>query len=161
MADTFTVERSTTINAAPEKVYPLIADFHRWPEWSPWEEIDPNMERVYNGAESGEGAIYEWSGNRKAGEGRMEITEAEEPKKVAIQLEFLKPFKSTNSTEFTLSGSGQSTEVDWVMTGPKTLFTKIMGIFKSMDKMIGPDFEKGLANMKQAAEGTGQSEGEG
>ena len=157
--DTFTVERSTTINASPERVYPLLADFHHWPKWSPWEALDPNMQRIYNGAESGEGAIYEWEGNRKAGEGRMEITEADEPSKVKIQLDFVKPFKSSNTTTFELSGSGDSTDVHWSMVGPKTFMTKVMGIFKSMDKMIGPDFEKGLANLKDVAEGKGEVEG--
>jgi uncharacterized protein YndB with AHSA1/START domain len=150
--DTFTVERKATVAAPPDKVYALLSDFHRWPDWSPWEGLDPEMDRIFNGSESGVGALYEWSGNRKAGEGRMEITEAEEPSKVVIKLEFIKPFKSTNKTTFSLAGSGDSTDVTWTMVGPKTLVTKIMGIFKSMDKMIGPDFEKGLANLKDVAE---------
>lgn len=151
-ANTYRVERSTTIEADPEVVYGLLADFHRWPEWSPWEEIDPAMTRTYSGPESGLGATYGWQGNRKAGEGRMEIVEADEPDGLTIKLDFLKPFKAQNTTRFALAAMGDGTDVTWTMVGAKTLMTKVMGIFKSMDKMIGPDFEKGLAKLKGAAE---------
>lgn len=152
MADTFTVVRSTTINAPAAQIHPLINDFHRWSEWSPWEGIDPSMERTYSGADSGPGARYEWSGNRKAGRGTMTITDAEAPTSVTIDLAFLKPFKAENVITFSLAENGESTEVTWSMTGPMTLITKVMGVFVKMDKMVGPDFEKGLSQLKAAAE---------
>jgi hypothetical protein len=154
MADTYTVERSALIEATPEQVYPKIADFHEWQAWSPWEGMDPDQQRTYSGADSGSGAVYSWSGNRKVGEGRMEITHANEASRVEIALDFIKPFKSSNTTSFSLQPEGAGTRVDWSMTGPKTLMTKVMGIFKSMDKMIGPDFERGLAQLKSQVEQT-------
>ncbi len=147
MGDTYTVERSTTIAAPPEAVYAAIIDFHEWPAWSPWEELDPRMHRTYSGEASGVGSVYEWKGNRKAGEGRMEITEAEAPSRIRVTVEFLKPFKSSSVSTFTLVPVDGGTEVTWTMVGPKTFMTKVMGIFKSMDAMIGKDFEKGLARL--------------
>ncbi len=152
MTDTYTVERSTAINAPAGRVYAQIVDFHRWTGWSPWEDLDPNLTRTYSGSESGPGTVYEWSGNRKAGTGRMEITSATEPTEVVIALEFLKPFKSSSVTAFGIIPEGNSTLVTWTMTGPKTLATKVMGLFTNMDKMIGPDFEKGLDRLKALAE---------
>jgi uncharacterized protein YndB with AHSA1/START domain len=152
-SNTYTVERSATIAAEPERIYSRIADFHQWMDWSPWEDLDPDQERTFSGAESGPGAKYAWSGNRKAGRGRMEITSAQQPTDVQIALEFEKPFKSSNTIEFLLSPEAAGrTKVRWKMTGPKTLATKVMGLFTSMDKMIGPDFEKGLARLKDAVE---------
>lgn len=151
--DTYTVERRSTIEAPAATIYPLLANFHEWGVWSPWEELDPDMQRTFSGAESGQGAVYEWSGNRKAGAGRMEITDADEPSVVTIDLQFLKPFKAHNTTTFTLTEEGGTTAVSWTMTGAKTFMTKVMGIFRSMDAMIGPDFEKGLAKLKAATEG--------
>lgn len=148
MADTFTVERSTTIPAAPSAVYAVLVDFHQWEHWSPWEDLDPEMAKTFSGAESGVGAVYEWEGNRKAGAGRMEITKAEPDREVEIDLRFLKPFKSENTTTFRLEPEGEGTTVTWSMVGPNTFMTKVMGIFKSMDKMVGPDFEKGLARLE-------------
>jgi uncharacterized protein YndB with AHSA1/START domain len=152
MADTYTVERTAIINAPPDLVYAQIANFHRWPAWSPWEGLDPAMRRTYSGPDLGAGATYAWSGNRKAGEGRMEITEAVEASGVKIALDFLKPFKSSSITAFHLSPEGENTRVTWTMTGSKTLMIRAMGLFKSMDKMIGPDFEKGLDGLKAVAE---------
>ncbi len=140
------------IKAPAEAIYAHVVDLHRWPSWSPWDDLDPNLQRTYSGPESGTGATYVWSGNRKAGEGRMEITEAIEPSRVAIALEFLKPFKSSSTTTFDLTLKGDATEVVWTMSGPKTLMTKIMGVFKSMDKMIGPDFERGLNRLATVTE---------
>ncbi|HYF44613.1 MAG TPA: SRPBCC family protein [Acidimicrobiales bacterium] len=148
MADaTFTVERSARVGAPPERVYAAIADFHDWRNWSPWEDVDPDLQRAYSGADEGIGAVYEWKGNRKAGEGRMEITEAEAPSRVRIALDFLKPFRSSNVTTFYLNPADGGTEVRWTMVGPKTLGTRIMGIFKSMDSLVGKDFEKGLRQL--------------
>lgn len=152
MSDTFTVERSTTINAAPGDVYPHVSDFKKWAEWSPWDDMDPNMDKRYSGPEQGTGAKYAWKGNRKVGEGRMEITDTTEPSRVEIGLEFIKPFKSRNRTVFSMEPAGDSTTVTWTMTGRKTFLTKVMGIFKSMDSMVGPDFEKGLSRLKTAVE---------
>ena len=155
MADTYTVERSATVSAPAERIYEQIVDFHRWPGWSPWEDIDPAMSRDYSGAERGEGAAYAWAGNRKAGEGRMEIVRAVDAERVDIDLQFVKPFRARNDTSFVLSPQADgSTLVQWTMTGRKTVATKVMGLFSSMDKMIGPDFEKGLARLKQATEGS-------
>jgi len=150
--DTFSVERTATINAPPEKIFPLIADFHQWQTWSPWEKIDPTMVRTFSGAPSGHGAVYAWEGQGKAGAGRMEITSASAPSKVEIKLDFIKPFESSNVVDFTLEPEGDATKVTWSMTGPSAFITKIMCVFVSMDKMIGPDFERGLANLKAAAE---------
>jgi hypothetical protein len=143
MGDTFTVERSKVVSAPPDRVHDAIADFHRWEQWSPWHDIDPEMTTSYSGAESGVGAVYEWSGNRKAGQGRMEIT-GNTPQEVTVDLRFLKPFKAENTTTFRLAPEGDGTRVTWTMVGPRTFMTKVMGIFKSMDAMVGPDFEKGL-----------------
>lgn len=152
MADTYTVKRSATIGAAPSDVYAHIIDFHKWEAWSPWDEMDPSMDKTYSGADAGPGSSYSWSGNRKVGQGSMGITDATEASEVKIDLEFLKPFKASNKTVFSLEPSGDGTTVTWAMTGNKTLMTRVMGIFKSMDAMVGPDFEKGLARLKKVAE---------
>ena len=147
----FEVERETNISASRAAVYALLADFHRWREWSPWEDLDPDLRRTYSGPDAGTGAVYEWSGNRKAGAGRMEITDAVEPSKVQIALQFIKPFKSSNTTTFELVERDGDTHVSWRMVGPKTFMTRVMGIFTSMDKVVGKDFEKGLTRLKEAA----------
>ena len=152
MSDTYTVERSTTIDAEPAHIYAQVVDFHRWTAWSPWEDLDPEMQRSYTGPEQGVGATYSWTGNRKAGAGRMEIVEAEEPSTVAVALSFVKPFKSTSRTVFSFVPTDSGTTVTWTMTGPSTLMTKVMGIFTSMDKLVGPDFEKGLARLRAVSE---------
>ena len=150
--NSFLVQRSTRINAPPQAVWPLLTDFHRWPEWSPWEKLDPAMQRTHSGNAQGVGAIYEWNGNNKVGAGRMEITNAEAHSKVNMKLDFLRPFKSSNVAEYTLANQGGATEVTWTMSGPATFITKLMGVFVSMDKMVGKDFEEGLAKMKTVAE---------
>jgi len=148
---TFTVERSASIAAPPQTVYDLLVDFHKWPQWSPWEELDPGMERTHSGAEAGAGAKYAWSGNRKAGQGDMTITDAQAPSKVQIALNFVKPFKSSNTTMFTLTPEAEGTKVLWSMIGPRPLMMRIFGFVFNMDKMVGKDFEKGLAKLQQAA----------
>ena len=150
--DTFRVERSTSIKAPPEKIFPLINDFHKWDAWSPWEKMDPAMKRTYSGAASGKGAAYAWEGNSKVGQGRMEIVDTSPPSKIRIKLDFLKPFEGHNFAEFTLEPKGDSTNVTWVMDGPTNYITKVISIFVSMDSMIGKEFETGLANMKAIAE---------
>ena len=147
----FEVTREANIPASRGAVYAYLVDFHRWREWSPWEDLDPNLSRTYSGPDAGTGAVYEWSGNKKAGTGRMEITDAVEPSKVQIALQFLKPFKSSNTTTFELVERDGSTHVTWRMVGPKTFMTRVMGIFTSMDKVVGKDFEKGLSRLSAAA----------
>jgi uncharacterized protein YndB with AHSA1/START domain len=149
---TFTVQRCIAIAAPTERVYDAIVDFHRWTDWSPWEGIDPNMQRRYSGPDAGVGATYEWEGSRKVGKGRMEIVDTTAPGSVDIKLDFLKPFKSHSQTRFALAPEGDTTKVTWTMKGPKTFATKVMGIFTSMDKLVGKDFEKGLAQLKTVAE---------
>ena len=148
---TYHVERSTTIAAAPEKINPLIVNFHNWDQWSPWAKLDPNMRVTYSGAPEGQGAIYEWAGNSKVGKGRMEILAAE-PTVTSIQLDFLSPFASRNRSNFVLQPQGPTTQVTWSIDGPNTFMTKLMGVFVSMDKVIGKDFETGLSQLKSAAE---------
>ncbi len=150
--DSFRVERTTTIKAPPEKIYALIDDFHRWDAWSPWEKLDPAMKKTFSGAASGKGAAYAWQGDNKVGEGRMEIADSTPSSKVVIKLDFIKPFEGHDITEFSLEPKGDTTNVSWVMSGPVPYFAKVMGIFASMDSMIGKDFEKGLANLKAVAE---------
>jgi Polyketide cyclase / dehydrase and lipid transport len=151
MGDTYEVVRTRTIDAPTAVIHDLITDFQEWRRWSPWEDLDPDLQRTYSGAERGVGSVYEWSGNRKAGQGRMEVT-GDEPLEVVVAVTFLKPFKSASTATFTLAPAGAGTEVTWTMVGPKTIATRVMGLFTSMDKMIGPDFEKGLTRLKAAAE---------
>lgn len=148
---TFRIERSTAIDAAPANILSLINDFREWRKWSPWEKLDPNLKRTYSGAERGAGAVYAWQGNNKAGEGRMEILETT-PERVTIKLDFLKPFKASNTAEFTLAPSGAGTGLNWAMYGSQPFLVKLMSIFFDMEKMVGPDFERGLADIKSVAE---------
>ena len=148
--DTFRVERSARIDATPDKVFAFLNDFREWPKWSPWEELDPAMNRTHSGATSGKGAIYEWNGNKKVGQGRMEITESVPSQKLALKLDFIKPFEAHNVTEFTLTPQGAGTDLNWAMIGSKPYMMKIMGLFMNLDNMVGRDFEKGLAKLKTA-----------
>jgi hypothetical protein len=140
------------VHAAPGRVFAEVEDFHRWPAWSPWEDLDPEVRRTYSGADKGVGAVYSWTGNRKAGEGRMEITRTDEAARVLVDLQFLKPFKSTSVTTFTFAPEGDGTRVTWTMAGPQTLSVKVMGLFTSMDKLVGKDFEKGLQRLRTVVE---------
>ena len=150
-SDTFSVVRATSMKAPPEKILPHIADFQAWRAWSPWERLDPALKRSYSGAPSGKGAVYEWEGNSKAGRGRMEITDVA-PGMIVIKLDFLKPFEAHNTAEFTLEPRGDSTNVIWNMHGPSPFVIKVMGVFMNMDRMVGRDFERGLADLKAVAE---------
>ena len=149
--DSFSVERRIVIQAAPDKIHALIADFHRWPDWSPWEKLDPAMKRTFSGTAAGVGAVYGWQGNSEVGSGRMEV-KLTTPDKVSIQLDFIEPFEGHNTADFFLAPKDGGTEVRWVMFGPAPFVTKLMGIFVSMDAMIGKDFEKGLSQLKADAE---------
>ena len=150
--DAFRVQRQVSIKAPPEKIFPLINDFHQWGAWSPYEKLDPAMKRTYSGAGLGKGAVYAWDGSGKAGAGRMEIQESSPSSRVAIQLDFTKPFEARNTAEFTLQHQGDATTVTWAMYGPSPYIAKLMGVFFSMDTMIGKDFEAGLANLKSTSE---------
>ena len=146
----FRITRSRTVAAPPDLVYGYVSDFHHWPEWSPWEKLDANMKKEISGATAGPGATYYWSGNNDVGEGRMTITDAQPPKSVTIRLEFLKPFAATNTTLFDFAPRGTGTNVTWTMTGHNNFVSKAFCLFMDMDKMVGGDFEKGLANLDQA-----------
>ena len=148
---TFHVERSISISAPPEAAFAQVNDFHAWHAWSPWEKMDPAMKRTFDGAPAGVGAKYAWVGNNDVGEGRMTIEESS-PTKIAIKLEFLKPFEATNTATFTFTKTGEGTKTTWAMDGNNNFFSKAMSLVMNMDKMIGPDFERGLAGIKTAAE---------
>lgn len=148
----FKVERSTTINAPPATVYGHVNDFHKWQAWSPWEKMDPAMTRTISGPESGTGAKYHWVGNNKVGEGSMEITESKPAELVKIKLDFIKPMAATSDTVFTFTPEGSGTKVTWTMSGKNNFMAKAFSLVMNMDKMVGGDFEKGLAQMKAVSE---------
>ena len=150
--NTFRVERSLRINAAPEKIFTLIENFHEWPKWSPYEKMDPAMKRTYDGPDHGVGAIYAWDGNAQAGSGRMEILEAAPSSLVRIKLDFSKPFEAHNTAEFALRAEGSGAYVTWAMYGPQAFMNKAMSLVMSMDKLVGGQFEEGLANLKRVSE---------
>jgi Polyketide cyclase / dehydrase and lipid transport len=150
--DTFRVQRTTVIKAAPEKIFPFVNDFHTWVAWSPWEKMDPAMKRTLGGAASGKGAVYEWDGDGKVGAGRMEIVESAAPSTIVIKLDFIKPFEGHDIARFTMQPQGDSTTVTWSMEGPAPFITKVFQVFCDMDSMIGKDFEVGLASLKAIAE---------
>ena len=148
----YEVNRSTTIDADPARVHALVNSFHEWQKWSPWEGLDPNLQRTYSGPDSGVGAHYAWKGNRKAGEGNMVIT-AEAPLEVDVKLDFLKPFSASNLVQFILVPEGTgATKVEWRMEGEQKGVWGLAGRFMNMDKLVGKDFEKGLAQLKSVAE---------
>ncbi|WP_063051618.1 SRPBCC family protein [Nocardia arthritidis] len=146
----FEVVRSAVVTAEPARVHKLINDFHKWVEWSPWEDLDPQLQRSYSGADTGVGARYAWSGNRKAGAGSMEIIGSTD-REIGVRLDFLKPMKATNMVTFILDPVETGTEVTWRMTGRQTGLMGFLGKFIPMDKFVGRDFEKGLARLQQAA----------
>lgn len=150
--DSFSVERRIAIKAPPEKIMALIGDFRNWKQWSPWEHLDPGMQRTYSGPASGKGAVYEWAGNADVGRGRMEITDYAAPSTAVIRLEFKEPVAMTNTTTFTLTPRGDSTDVAWTMNGPMLFISKVMSVFTSMDTLVGRDFERGLVKLRTAAE---------
>jgi hypothetical protein len=150
--DTFRVQRSASIKASPEPIFPVINDFRRWGSWSPYETKDPAMKRTYSGTASGKGSVYEWDGDRNVGKGRMEIAESSAPSRVSITLDFITPFEAHNVAEFTLEGKGDSTNVTWAMQGPLPYSAKVIHLFFDMDNMVGKDFEAGLANLKAISE---------
>lgn len=148
----YRVERSVTVTAPPAIVFDFVNDFHKWSSWSPWEKLDPGMQRTFDGAPAGSGAIYNWTGNDKVGAGRMTITESKPGERVVIKLEFIKPWESSSTTTFTFSPQGDTTKVTWAMEGANDLKGKAFALFMNMDDMIGKDFDKGLSELKSQSE---------
>jgi uncharacterized protein YndB with AHSA1/START domain len=150
--DAFSIQRTASIKAPPEKIFPYVNDLNNWVQWSPFEKLDPAMKRKVSGAPAGKGAVYEWDGNSKAGQGRMEIVESSPASKVGIKLDFIRPFEGHNTATFALQPQGDSTSVTWSMNGPAPFISKVMQVFCDMDAIIGKDFEEGLAKLKGLAE---------
>jgi uncharacterized protein YndB with AHSA1/START domain len=150
--DVFQVRRTATVQAPPEKIFPLINDFKSWTAWSPYEKKDPAMKRTYGATTAGKGATYAWDGDKNVGSGSMEIMDAPAPSRVTIKLDFKRPFEAHNVADFTLVPVEGGTNVSWSMSGPTPFFGKILHVFVDMDKMVGRDFETGLANIKAVAE---------
>ena len=148
----FRVTRTATIAAPAPAVFAQVNDFHNWPAWNPWGKIDPKMTQRYEGAASGVGAIYNWAGNNDVGEGRMTLTESRPSDLIRIKLEFMKPFAATSEAEFSFKPQGDQTAVTWSMTGKNNFMAKAIHLVMNMDKMIGGQFEKGLADMKSVVE---------
>ncbi len=150
--DTFRIERSIAISAPPEKIFAIIDDFNNFPAWSPWQKLDPAMKVVNSGAPRGKGAVSQWDGNDKVGAGRTEIIESVAPSRISMRLDMIRPFPASNLVDYTLEPKGGSTQVTWAMHGPQPLLAKVMGVFIDCEKMVGKDFEEGLANLKALAE---------
>jgi hypothetical protein len=150
--DTFRVQRSVRIKAAPAKIFTFVNDFHNWAAWSPYEKLDPAMKRTFSGTPSGVGTIYAWEGNNKVGAGRMEIAESTPSSRISIKLDFLKPFEGHNTAEYLFVSQGDETEVTWAMYGPAPFYSKLMQVFCNLDNLIGRDFEAGLANLKAVSD---------
>jgi uncharacterized protein YndB with AHSA1/START domain len=153
----FRVVRARSLGAPPEVVHAYVNDFHKWPEWSPWEKLDPTMKKEFSGAPSGPGASYYWTGNDKVGEGRMTITDSRPPQSVTLRLEFLRPWKAVNTTQFDLAPSGSGTNVTWAMTGKNNFMAKAFGVFMPLDKLVGADFERGLASLDAVTSGSAKT----
>ena len=157
----FHIERSIAIAAPPETVYAEVNDFHAWPAWSPWEKLDPQMKKTFDGAASGAGAVYSWVGNDKVGEGRMTIEKSVRPSAIAIKLEFIKPFAATNEATFTFAPAADGTKATWAMDGENNFGMKAASLFMNMDKLVGGDLERGLAALKTVAESAPKENAEG
>lgn len=150
--DSFRVQRSIDINAPAEAIFPLINDYKHWSSWSPYEKVDPAMQRTFSGAASGKGSVYEWNGNKNVGHGRMEIMDTVPASKIVIRLDFFSPFEAHNTAEFTMQPKGATTNVTWAMHGPAPFMTKLIHMFINMDRMCGDQFQQGLSSMKAVAE---------
>ena len=149
--DSFRVQRAVLVNAPPDTVFPLLNDIKAWTVWSPYEKKDPAMKRTYGAVTAGKGATYAWDGDKNVGQGSIEIVESG-PRKILLKLDFVKPFEAHNMGEFLLEPKGNSTSVTWATYGPSPYISKVIGTFMNIDDMIGRDFEKGLADLKAAAE---------
>lgn len=151
--DAFTIARSATVNAPPEKVHALINDLRAFNTWNPFDKKDPNIRGTYKGPAAGPGAHYAFQGNKEVGSGSLEIVQSE-PQRVTMRLDMLEPFEAHNTVQFSLARRGNATEVTWVMDGRTPYLAKIMHIFFDVDRMVGGEFEKGLADLKSRAERT-------
>ena len=152
----FAVSRSTLVSAPPAAIFPEVNDLHRWGAWSPYEKLDPGMQRTFEGAPAGVGAVYAWAGNSQAGTGRMTVTESRPGELVGIKLEFFKPMEGVAQAKFTFQPEGSQTRVTWAMTGTNGYLGKIFCLFMNMDKLVGGQFEEGLGNLKKLAEKGGK-----
>lgn len=155
--DRFTISRSIEIQSPPSKPFGLVNDFHQWQQWSPFEKLDPNVKRTFEGADAGEGAVYKWEGNSDAGQGKMTINESKPDEKVLIQLDFIQPMEATAEARFDFvpagdKAAGDRTKVTWTMSGENSFVGKAMGLLVNMDKMIGKSFEEGLGKLKEVSE---------
>lgn len=148
----FRVERSLVVRESPEALFGMVADFHRWADWSPWARLDPAMQATYGGVPGEVGATYHWKGNDTVGEGRMTVVEVHPPRQVRLRLEFLAPWRSTSETVFDLYPETGGTRVVWIMRGDLDFMGKAMCLVMDMDRVVGPDFERGLAALKKGAE---------
>jgi hypothetical protein len=148
----FRITRSATMAAPASAVFAQVNDFHNWVAWSPWEKLDPTLQRNYQGESAGTGAVYSWVGNKQVGEGRMTITESRPDEFIRLKLEFLKPFVATNTTEFTFQPQGNATLMTWDMTGKNNCIFKAFSLLFNMQKIVGKQFEQGLSNLKQVVE---------
>ena len=148
----FRVVRQAKFAAPAPLVFEQVNDLHKWNAWSPWAKLDPNMKETFSGPRSGEGAAQAWEGNSQVGAGKMTITESQPAQLVRFRLDFLKPFAATNTAEFTFEPLGNETVVTWSMEGEKNFMCKAMGLVMNMDKMVGGQFEQGLAALKQIVE---------
>jgi uncharacterized protein YndB with AHSA1/START domain len=149
---TFHTERSLQIDAPPERIFPHVADFRAWADWSPYEQLDPQMKKTFSGPASGVGAGYSWSGNNKAGQGQMVITSATAPDELKIRLEFTRPFAAVNQGTFRFQPVAGGTKVTWAMDGTNNFGAKLFQLVVNMDKLVGTDFERGLASLKTLSE---------
>jgi len=148
----FRITRSATIAAPASVVFEQVNDFHKWNDWSPWAKLDPNAKNSFEGPPAGVGACFAWAGNNEVGEGRMTITDSKPNELVLMKIEFIKPFTATNTTEFTFKPEGNQTAATWTMSGHNNFIGKAMGLIMNCDKMVGGQFEKGLANLKAIVE---------
>jgi len=155
--DEFTMSRTAKLAAPPEKIFPHVNDLHAWEAWSPWAKLDPNAKNFFEGAVSGAGAAMKWEGNCKVGVGKMTITDSQPNNVIRFRLDFEKPMQATNTAEFTFLPDGGGTVVSWSMTGKNTLMGKVMGLFMNCERMVGEQFEKGLASLKAVAEASAKS----
>lgn len=150
--DVFRVERSVRIQAPAPQLFGLIDNLRQMNRWNPYNKKDPAMKLVYQGPEAGPGAAFEFDGNKEVGAGRIGVTASQAPTRVAMTLDMARPFAAHNDIEFTLAPDGDATRVTWAMQGPSPYIGKLMGLIFNMDRMIGGDFERGLADLKTLAE---------
>lgn len=151
--DDFRISRSTSISAAPAAVFAVVNDFHQWDAWSPWSKLDPAMKVSFEGPGSGVGAIYKWSGNNEVGEGQSTLVASQPNDRIGIQLDFVRPFAGRNDVEFTFKLQGDATLVTWTMSGKNNFISKAVGLFLNCEKMVGGQFDTGLAQLKALLEG--------